>query len=277
MGEPGSGGRPHRGGPADHGIGQERVDHRRGRHRSRLPRHLAPSGRSLGAPVRDHGPSARRASRAASVAHLALHLQGDLRPRRGRRTGLRGRTPWSSSATTRETCARCATATWNRSWSMDGRASCPSRAPRPSSTSNSCYWRWASSARNATDFSRAWESSSRSRRGNVVRDDELGEHGSRGVRGRRRRARPEPDRVGHRRGPFLRRGGRPHLMGETDLPAPIAPTGPCPDPAGTRSFGSVFAASGAHLLRNVGPLPHGGRAPDPVESVEGDPRHRCGW
>ena len=54
-----------------HGQGQARRDHRRRRHRSRLPRHVTPAGRRLGAPTRDHAPTAGRAARCQSLADLA--------------------------------------------------------------------------------------------------------------------------------------------------------------------------------------------------------------
>ena len=45
-------------------------------------------------------------------------------------------------------------------------------------------------------------------RGNVTRDDSFMTNGAGGVRGRRHGTRAEPHRVGHRRGPCLRRGRR---------------------------------------------------------------------
>ena len=92
---------------ADHRRRQARRDHRRRRHRRRLPRHGAPPGRGVGAPVRDPAPPARHAGADQPVADVAEHL-----PRRRRRTrraasASTASTPSASSATTTATCARC--------------------------------------------------------------------------------------------------------------------------------------------------------------------------
>ena len=66
VGQPGAAGRHRR--AADHRRGQARRDHRRRRHRRRLPGHVAPPGRGVGAPVRDPAPPARHAGADQPVA-----------------------------------------------------------------------------------------------------------------------------------------------------------------------------------------------------------------
>ncbi len=58
--------------------------HRRRRHRRRLPGHRPSPGGGVGAPVRDHAPSARRAGREHAVAAVAAHVPHRLGPRGGR-------------------------------------------------------------------------------------------------------------------------------------------------------------------------------------------------
>src|SRR5207245_2557623 len=82
------GGQPR--GRARHGAGHQRAraargDHRRRRHRGRLPGHRAPAGRRVGDPARDHAPAARPAPGRTALAHLPDDLPGVQRPRRGRR------------------------------------------------------------------------------------------------------------------------------------------------------------------------------------------------
>ena len=86
--EPRAGGRPR--GVADQRAGQARGDHRRGRHRRRLPRHRDPPGRGDDPPVRDPAPSARRPRRVDAVADLPDDLPRLVRARRGRRARVRG-------------------------------------------------------------------------------------------------------------------------------------------------------------------------------------------
>ena len=62
--------------PPHHRRGQARRDHRRWRHRRRLPRHVAPPGRGVGPPVRDPAPPARLACAHQPVAHVVEHLPG---------------------------------------------------------------------------------------------------------------------------------------------------------------------------------------------------------
>ena len=60
-------------------------------------------------------------------------------------------------------------------------------------------------------------------RGNVARDDRWADQRRRRVRRRRHGPRPEPDRVGDRRGPLRRRRVDRYLMGDTALPASSTP------------------------------------------------------
>ena len=80
--------------------GQARGDHRRRRHRRRLPRHRPPPGRGIGAPVRDHAPAARHPGAEQPVAAVADDLPHVVGPRGGRRAGVLASTPSASSATT---------------------------------------------------------------------------------------------------------------------------------------------------------------------------------
>ena len=69
---------------ADRRQRQARRDHRRRRHRCRLPRHRPSPGRGVGHAARDPAPPARRAGRHQSVAAVRVHVQGHVGARRGR-------------------------------------------------------------------------------------------------------------------------------------------------------------------------------------------------
>ena len=167
-----------------------------------------------GPPVRDPGPpaDARPTSNPWPTAADVPHLLG---PRGGRRAGVRGQHRVFLGDDDGN-CRRCERTRSSRS---DGRLReveghrvrapvraraarhglrrpepGPARRPRASSSTSAATWRAAT-----TDQRR------------------------RRVRGRRHGARPEPDRVGDRRGSFGRGRGRRWLIVHGDLPAPITP------------------------------------------------------
>ncbi len=75
---------------AHHCQGEARGDHRRGRHRGRLPGDSPSPGCHLGAPARDHGRTAERSVGRQPVAALAVDPAHLVRPRGGRRSALLG-------------------------------------------------------------------------------------------------------------------------------------------------------------------------------------------
>ena len=205
--------------------GQARRDHRRRRHRRRLPRHRPPAGRRLGAPARDHAPTAGRAARCQSLADLADDLPGLLRPRGGRRAGVLGQHRGVRRRRRRQR-ARAAAPRGG-----DGRGPLPrrSRAPTSSCRPTSSCSLWASSAPSAPACSTQL-GVDLDGRGNVARSDDWMSSRRGRVRRRRHGPRPEPHRVGHRRGSGLRRRRRRRpFMGATSLLAPIR--APRPPPA----------------------------------------------
>ena len=68
--------------------GKKGCHHRRRRHRSRLPRHLAPSGCGQRPPVRDHAASAGDSRRADAVADVPAHVPRGFGSRGGRRASV---------------------------------------------------------------------------------------------------------------------------------------------------------------------------------------------
>ena len=138
----------------------------------------------------------------------------------GPRGGRRARVQRQHRALRRRRRRQRAGAACCTRWRWSTAASRRSREPTASCPPTSCSWRWASSGRSkgrwldqlGVEFDE---------RGNVARDDQLHDQRARGVRGRRHGPRPEPDRVGDRRGPLCAAGVDAWLMGETQLPSPI--------------------------------------------------------
>ena len=200
--QPGAGGRPRR--VADRRRRQARRHHRRRRHRRRLPRHRPPPGRGVGHPARDPAAAARRPGGRQPVAAVELASTASRRRTRRAASACTASTPSASSTTATATCGRCCSTRSRWSTARSRR----SRAPTARSRPTSCSWRWASSARSTA----AWLDQlgvELDARGNVARDDDFMTQRARRVRGRRHGPRPEPDRVGDRRRPCVRRRRRP--------------------------------------------------------------------
>ena len=190
--------------PTIDGQGQARRDHRRRRHRRRLPGHRPPPGRGVDPPVRDHAAAARRPARLHAVAHLAAHVPHVVGPRGGRRAGVLGQ----HRVLPRRRRRRRAGAAGPRG--RDGRRPLrEGRGQRLRAARASCVlWPWASPAPSAAALARAARRRARPPRQRGPRR-RLGDQRRRRVRGRRHGPGPEPHRVGHRRGPLVRRRGRP--------------------------------------------------------------------
>ena len=175
---------------------------------------------------------------APALADLPDDLPGHLRPRGGRRAGLRRVDTRSSSATTTATCARC---TWSR-WIADG--SSRSRAPSARSRRSWSSSPWASPAPRADGLVEQL-GVELDERGNVARDAAYATNVAGRLRRRRRRPRPVADRLGDRRGPGRGRGCRP-LPDRRDQPARADP------PHGTPAGGLSHQAPGQAAVRYPG-------------------------
>ena len=228
-----------------HAAGQARGDHRRRRHRRRLPRHRPPPGRGVDPPVRDHAPAARRPARLHAVAHLAAHVPHVVGPRGGRRAGVLGQHRVLPRRRATAGCGRCgptrsrwSTAASRRSRARDFELPCelvllamgfvgPERGPLLEEL--------------GVELDRAGQRRPRRR---------LGHQRRRRVRGRRHGPRPEPHRVGHRRGPLVRRRRRPLPRGRD---APARPRSPHRRrrSARTRTRGPARRRGPLQVLRSV--------------------------
>ena len=204
-GQPGAAGRPRRT-RRSRRPGQAGGHHRRRRHRRRLPGHLAPAGRGLGAPVRDPGPAAAGAGRGQPVADLAVDLPDRLGARGGWRAGVRGEHRALPRRRARQRDRRCGRTRWSSSTAGSSR----SRAATSSWNATWCCWRWASPGPSAAPLlDGLGRRADRPGHGRPRR--RLRHQRRRGVRRRRHGPRAEPDRVGDRRGPLG--GGRGRRAG----------------------------------------------------------------
>ena len=197
--------------------GQGRHHPRRWRHRRGLPRYVAAAGRAFGDPAGDPGAAAGRSHRHDAVADVPDDLPGLERARRGRRPGLRG-----VDAALHRRCRRHGSAAWSSPRST--RSSSRSRAPSRSCPPSWCCSRWASSARSRARCSTDLEVGlrpARQRRSRRRVDDRRRRASSsaatwaaasRSSCGRSPRAARAPSAVDR------------WLMGDTQLPRPIAPT-----------------------------------------------------
>ena len=205
--QPRPGGRPRTRGRPDPRRRPQGRDHRRRRHRRRLPGHRPPPGRGEHPPVRDHGPAARVASRRQPVADLAVHLPHQLRPRGGRRAGVRHQHP----RVRRRRLGSGARPEGGRRRAGDGGRATVVRPGRRVRTRDR---RRPGAPGDGLHRSRTGRAHRRTRR-RARRPRQrrprrrLGHQHPRRLRLRGRRPGPEPDRVGDRRGPLLRGGGRP--------------------------------------------------------------------
>ena len=140
-----------------------------------------------------------------AVADVPDDLPGLQRARGGRRAAVRRQHRRSSSATTQGSVAGAAAgrgASWSTAASppVEGTEREIPAAPRPA--------RHGLHRPGARAAARAARRRAR-RAGQRAPRRGLRHHGPRRLRGRRRRPRPVADRLGHRRGPLLRRGRRP--------------------------------------------------------------------
>ena len=163
---------------------QARHHHRRRRHRLRLPRHRAPAGRAIGAPVRAAARAARRARRRARPGPLAdACCAPRARTRRACDRATGASTPSASSATRRprDGSSHGVRLEWapGRGRPAADAARCP--AASSSSTADLVLLAWASSAPSTTGLlsSSAWSSTTR---GNVAADARLHDQRARRVR-----------------------------------------------------------------------------------------------
>ncbi len=157
VGQPRAAGRHRR--AADHGGGQARRDHRRWRHRRRLPRHLAPPGCRVGHAAGDHAHAAGEAHRRHAVADLPDGLPGLLGARGGRRAAVLGQ----HHRVRRRRRGQAVGDPHRRGAARRVRAgSSPSRAPSRSCPRSWCCSPWASSARRRASCSptSVWSSTS---------------------------------------------------------------------------------------------------------------------
>ena len=174
-------------------------------------------GAALGDPARDPAPPARRARRRQPVAAVEPRLPRHVRPRGGRRARVQREHRALRRRRRRQRAG--AAASTRSSWATAG--SRRSTAPTASCPPTSCSWRSASSDRSEG----AWLDQlgvEFDERGNVARDDAVHVERAGRVRRRRHGPRPEPDRVGDRRGTGLRGGRRPLVDGR-DLAAVADP------------------------------------------------------
>ena len=159
---------------------------------------VAPPGRRERPPVRDHAPAARRPGRRQPVADLAADLPHLLGPRGGRRARVLRQHRALPRRRRRPASGRCAAAR-----GRDGRRP-RSRRSRAPTSSSPCRPRAPGHGLRRPRAGAGCSSSSASsstRAATSARDDELGHQRRRRLRRRRHGPRPEPDRVGHRRGP----------------------------------------------------------------------------
>ena len=197
---------------ADLGPGQARRHHRRRRHRRRLPGHRPPPGRLVGPPARDPAPAPRRPARRQPLADVAAdppHLVG---ARGGRRPPLQRDDHRASSTTATARCAPCGAT----SVEMAATAGRPAFEPVPGSEFElPCElvllaMGFVGAERRGVVGELGLELDAR---GNVAVRRELADQPRGGVRVRRHDPRPEPHRVGHRRGPLVRGERRPLAHG----------------------------------------------------------------
>ena len=203
-------------------TGKHVVDHRRRRHRRRLPRHRAPPGRRARSPQLEIMPQPeRRARPTASRGRPTRCSTASRAPTRRAASGSTPSPPRSSSATRTATSGRCG---WSRSsaWTARLRAGRGHRARDPGRSWCSRHGLHRSASTPVLVEQLGVELDER---GNVTRDKHFMTLGPGRLRRRRRRSRPVAHRLGDRRGPAPRPRRRrlPHRL-EPTLPAPITPT-----------------------------------------------------
>ena len=198
---------------ADQRRGQARGDPRRRRHRRGLPRHGAAAGRAVGDAAGDHAQAAEDAGAAPAVADLPDDLPGGVRPRGGRRAGLRRLHRGVRGRRGRPGPGAGADRGGLRDRPLHGgRGHSQGDPVRAGAAGDGLHRRREA---RAALRSRGGVRPARQRRPRRRVPDV----GPRRVRGRRHGPRPVADRLGDRRGPQRRRLGRP-VPGRPRPPAP---------------------------------------------------------
>ena len=191
-----------------HRGGQARGDHRRRRHRRRLPGHGPPAGRGVRAPVRAAAPPARHARAREPVAAVAERLPRVVRPRRRGRARVRGLHP--ALRRRRRRPGRAAARGQGRHGARGRASGVPAALPGSEFTlaGRSGPARHGLPGPGAAGPGRGAGAGAHRARQRLARR-ELDDERARRVHVRRHAARPVPDRVGHRRGTLRRPRRRP--------------------------------------------------------------------